>query len=889
MSQVDIYTKQNIYVVGYFGHANTGDENYLHTFEYVFQRYLFNFKNYNIIYLDCDHVKITTFIDSDIIILGGGDVLNNYFLDRIISTFINKPNKILAVSVGVPYTDILVNTNKLNIVDYIFVRTRQDLDLFKQHFHPHRILFIPDLSFFLLNILSSTKPTNLLIEENLQRIQSSGKKIIAITLSRHIHNKDFTDGYYKVLIGFSKLVKYLLTFDYHVVLLPFNTNHKHHSENDILIHNDLMTYFNPTLSQNITNITTSSSPLEVLSLYKYFYATVPMRFHATLFSIYTNTPMLPVFTTRKIKNLLLDIDWACGYELECNHKDIPTDIDDMILINRFRSMISGHTGLTTKLLETNRDIDLDNFKRLGELISCDYSKISFTLDTNTILTKAKNTFAKIQAIANKHDFVDFRRVTDPTIQKLIVQSTSYHLTNGTIQSRYSYGLSSKMFNDNFDYISEWTWVIRDNNKIQLQKSKQLFNNPYGLFNINYIDQVDYSGAHRSGWQYVYESIKYLHNDKSNLYLDLYLDRTFHWNKEINKELGLIPYKVDWIGFVHHTFDTSFSDYNNHNLLNNPDFIDSLHFCKGLFVLSKTLRVQFEQAFISANIHVPVFDIVHPTELTALPQFTYGKFLANNDKKLIHVGGWLRNIFSFYNLCIPKTYKFPVSKNFTVFNNTVTETIRKVALKGHSMDNYYPGIDFPKQLQKCLASIETNNNSPSQNTSQNTSQNSSQACCQNSSQACCQNTSQNCCKNIDIQNNWYKHFYEYTKYICDSVDFIEKLGNDDYDNLLTENIVFINLVDASAVNTIIECIVRNTPIVVNNHPAVVELLGVSYPLYFNSTNNYYEMNREISDLLSNTNNIRKAHTYIQGLGKSCFNIKYFTQQFITRIHEINKAQ
>jgi hypothetical protein len=106
-------------------------------------------------------------------------------------------------------------------------------------------------------------------------------------------------------------------------LLPFNTNEKHHKENDILIHNDLMKYFssNPNLIRNITNITTYLKPLEVLSLYKYFYATVPMRFHATLFSIYTNTPMLPVFTTRKIKNLLLDIDWNFGYELECNEKD----------------------------------------------------------------------------------------------------------------------------------------------------------------------------------------------------------------------------------------------------------------------------------------------------------------------------------------------------------------------------------------------------------------------------------------------------------------------------------------------------------------------------------------------------------------------------------------
>ena len=41
----------------------------------------------------------------------------------------------------------------------------------------------------------------------------------------------------------------------------------------------------------------------------------------------------------------------------------------------------------------------------------------------------------------------------------------------------------------------------------------------------------------------------------------------------------------------------------------------------------------------------------------------------------------------------------------------------------------------------------------------------------------------------------------------------------YDRLLTENLVFLCLLDASAVNTVLECIVRNTPIVVYRLPAL----------------------------------------------------------------------
>ena len=68
-------------------------------------------------------------------------------------------------------------------------------------------------------------------------------------------------------------------------------------------------------------------------------------------------------------------------------------------------------------------------------------------------------------------------------------------------------------------------------------------------------------------------------------------------------------------------------------------------------------------------------------------------------------------------------------------------------------------------------------------------------------------------------------------IINNINFIEHVDNKNYDLLLSENIVFVNLVDASAVNTIIECIVRNTPIIVNKIPAVVEMLGENYPMYY----------------------------------------------------------
>jgi hypothetical protein len=81
-------------------------------------------------------------------------------------------------------------------------------------------------------------------------------------------------------------------------------------------------------------------------------------------------------------------------------------------------------------------------------------------------------------------------------------------------------------------------------------------------------------------------------------------------------------------------------------------------------------------------------------------------------------------------------------------------------------------------------------------------------------------------------------------------------------------------------------VRNTPIIVNDHPAVIELLGPDYPLYFkNNYQNYFEMNKQIVDLLTNTINIKKAYQYLSNIDKSRFNIQKFINQFVNYLNHI----
>jgi hypothetical protein len=98
---------------------------------------------------------------------------------------------------------------------------------------------------------------------------------------------------------------------------------------------------------------------------------------------------------------------------------------------------------------------------------------------------------------------------------------------------------------------------------------------------------------------------------------------------------------------------------------------------------------------------------------------------------------------------------------------------------------------------------------------------------------------------------------------------------EYDILLSENIVFIDLYDASANNAVLECIIRNTPIIINKIEAVVEYLGDDYPLYFRSFD-------DIPNLLTK-DKILEAHKYLCKVPKNDLSIDYFTKRLFTIIN------
>lgn len=101
--------------------------------------------------------------------------------------------------------------------------------------------------------------------------------------------------------------------------------------------------------------------------------------------------------------------------------------------------------------------------------------------------------------------------------------------------------------------------------------------------------------------------------------------------------------------------------------------------------------------------------------------------------------------------------------------------------------------------------------------------------------------------------------------------IPYLESNEFEKQFIENIMFLCLKDASANNFIVECILRNTPILVNKLPATIEYLGKEYPLFYNELKEAEEKIRDL-DL------IEKSHNYLLKLNKKSFTEDGFVKNF-----------
>lgn len=767
----------NILVLGFYDRHNLGDESYKHSFKNIIKGKL--------TFVCIDDMKDNNNISNyDVIILGGGDIINDYFNKHIQKILHNYKGLKIAFSVGFPYPS-LIKSEYLNIYDYVFTRNECDVLALQKVIGSVKARYMPDAVF------------------NIHRMKEITNDRLDLTreLSKDLSVKNLTCGVFLVqnLLKFPFVVEGLISVlkninkKYKIIFYLFNTS-GNPDENDLTISEHVASH----LTNAIVDKKQYHAKEMLSTIYKLHYA-VCIRYHAHVYCIMAKIPFLSISSSRKTKVLMEQSDLGnFQYCLPLNDNGTPTHFSTIEA--KLRLMYSRN-----------------NKKKMIETMTKVSSKNRFLL-RNTNINNLIDTLLPIETQVKSVKNLD-------NAAKLLSK-----LTVGIPESKYTWGIYDKLKN-NYDMKEMITYLSNEPKQHTIITS----DNTLGLY-VDIDEYQSYKNAHRGGWYLAIENIA-SHARKNGIYCDFYVDKTFHWDKEYYEKRGLIPYTFPWTGFIHHTMDTTYSEYNTAALLKNNAFILSLDHCVALFTLSPSLTATLQNLLPNTKIYT----LHHPT---VKPTLYFNVYHYKNN--LVHIGSWYRKSFSIYKL------------NVTNFN--------KFILEGKDMKN----IIIPQEMS---IKVYTEDDS---NISVNDVGDLTLTPCR------------------DLQTHiindilkWLKGNYvniigydngviyiDYDKnnviekfnHMKNSVVVLDKLSNEHYDKLLSESVVFLDLVDSAAVNTVIECIVRNTPIVINKTPGVLDMLGHNYPLYYDNLD-------EVPGLLNKTT-IKKAHLYLRKIDKSKYDIDYF---------------
>ena len=302
---------------------------------------------------------------------------------------------------------------------------------------------------------------------------------------------------------------------------------------------------------------------------------------------------------------------------------------------------------------------------------------------------------------------------------------------GDVKKNWDGRKSEKFITDNL-----FTEIL--NNKNPLESDLSVYElktdiSKYGKFKIS--DQISFD-HHNGGWSYALKSLNKV-SGVNGVRLECFLDKNFCW---INSRKEII--QEDWVGILHNPIEAPqwyLGQVRNKQITKSPLFIKSLENCKGLYVFSDHEKKILFEHINKFKQDIKINVLRHPVSKSE-SNWSIENF--NSDKKIIHVGWWLRDIQSFYRL---------------------ETNIRKIRIK--------------------------------------------------------------------LNNSIESKINQIFKLNSDSVIEIDNLDENEYDEILCNSVVFINLIDSVVNNTVLECIERNTPILINRNSSVEEYIGKDYPLFY----------------------------------------------------------
>lgn len=829
-----------ITILGYYGKKNLGDD----LFQVVLQKWY-----PSAVFINPE--AVSTLEPTDIILVGGGDLVNDYFMKKInalVATLDSTP-PVYGISLGFPYPNLAKSREHLKSFDYILTRTT---GILSDVIVPAR--YCDDIVWGLASpkkivsssFLNKPKPIGIFLASPMceytfsvggaSTFTSLGVGGAASPLSVGVGGSTLKEyqiapssrAVFNNLVKFFRAIadvpypKFRFTKQYTLHFYCFNTN-TNSVENDAIL-----TRLVTDQLQGYSNVKVFTDPIEadrVVGLFGSFHTTICSRYHAHVLSLMAGVPLISLSSTNKVKDLLIRHElekWAEPIQVD-EKTLVPTDFSAESMLYRFERLIDSHEHVARKI---------------GRITTATAS--TKTVLDNLIFNRWQQRLSKIEDKIEKYS-----RGKDPkTNAKLYSKIITFVLTRNETAD-FTWGLEDNLRKG--QSVAEAVGWLIGNIPLPEPMLDSTVSFSQRKYNLLYFNMDIMKGVHRSGWQFVVDTLRPYHNPTGPIF-DCYLDKTFGWNKEFLKKIGVLPFKKPWTGIFHHLPDTRFDKHNLTSIVKSRTFQSSLKTCIGLYVLSTYLA-----KWLRKHVDVPVTVLYHPVEgigsrNTKGDSDNTGDTKGDTDactkewsrdawkegkRRVVQIGAWMRNVYAIYRLDAP-------------------HDMIKTVLKGRNMNNYFPPEDFFGKLADCFngdssLTIETEEVTASQSATDEPK------------------TVDRLCRHR--ANKFMISLYNQIESDIGSVEVLEHLNNDDYDDLLSESVVFINLIDCSACNTILECMVRNVPILVNRLPAAEEYLGKEYPLFYDDI-------FHAGELLRDEKAIASAHRYLAKRDKSFLAIERF---------------
>lgn len=814
-------------VLGFYDRGNLGDESY----KLAFRTLLGGSWNLAFYCMD-DIMRLPE--DTDMVICGGGDIINDYFMKKAMQLLKDFVGPVYAVSVGIPYES---GAHYLDMFDHVFVRSTKDYEIACRRVGEPNVSLIPDVVCIMRDRMLGRDSAGVGNKMHVHLGMCLAQPVFADN-TRDDVLLELCDG---VKGGVDALKRQGKMVTLHV--LAFNTNARNERECDYNINQHICKLLlERQLGCKIVYHKNKSGTMDMLSFFKNrLDACICMRYHSIIYSLICDIPFFALYESPKVSNIVADLKMRgqLGVTAARLAEFVGGDLAQWCETTAFgrRSWggngVAEFAGVVEKIREQKRKLVSKRIllggahKRMSTYEDIEHECID---NIETYLGTGK---PSVRAVAyTKINLLAYLGIPKDSKEAENLARYICFLISGSVEDPCLWGLKQNMDTDDF-CLHDALYYIWNANKNQTDECQEYFLEYKGqkrcFFHLDsHISNSHIFGVHRSGWEYVLNGLYNFEAKaqckRGKVYIDSYVDRTFHWCSDIMHHCGVIPYKMDWIGFIHHTFDVSHSSFNCVELFENPLFLESLKTCKGLIVLSSYLRGQVVDALERrgfGNIHVYV--VWHPMEFVK-DVFTVEKFYNNKEKGIVNIGAWLRNPYKIYELDIS--------------NSTFLK--KKMTLRGRNMNLYFPPNEYTTVLKHIDHLFDMDMTAIENGMSRG--------------------------KSYDA-NKFLQSVGSLLQSQLKSVEVTEHLNNTGYDTLLSENIVFLNLVDCSAVNTVLECIVRHTPLIVNRHPALEEYLGQGYP-------GFYTTLKEAEEMCGNMSRILRIHEYLRRLDKSKFTLATF---------------